>query len=195
MEIVQLLGKRGLSYRHVDNEAAYTLADNTIDHGNFLELILLLGKYDVCSREQLDDCIDKSKTLHQSCGTRGRGSLITLLSKTMANSVIDTVGHLIQETIAGDLQKAGMFSVQLDTTQHITGHDQCSVILRYVTDNLHERLVAVLRCQASTGQYFVDLLSGLFEHLKSVHCKCNRWGIQYAGPVQRFFSTDDLPVS
>ena len=32
----------------MDNEAAYTLADNTIDHGHFLELILLLGKYDVC---------------------------------------------------------------------------------------------------------------------------------------------------
>ena len=35
VEVVKLLGKRGLSYRHVDNEAAYTLADNTIDHGNF----------------------------------------------------------------------------------------------------------------------------------------------------------------
>ena len=59
-----MLGKRGLSYRQVENEAAYTLDDNTIDHGNFLELILLLGKYDVCLKEHLDDCIEKSKKLH-----------------------------------------------------------------------------------------------------------------------------------
>ncbi len=38
VDVVKVLGKRGLSYRHVENKAAYTLSDNTIDHGNFLEL-------------------------------------------------------------------------------------------------------------------------------------------------------------
>ncbi|KAJ8263890.1 hypothetical protein GJAV_G00142760 [Gymnothorax javanicus] len=146
VDVVKVLGKRGLSYRHVENEAAYTLNDNTIDHGNFLELIVLLGKYDICLREHLDDCVEKSRKMHQSSGSRGRGSLITLLSKTTVNSVIDALGHLIQESIARDVQKAGMFSVQLDTTQDINGHDQCSVILRYVTEAVQERLVAMVRC-------------------------------------------------
>lgn len=52
-------------------------------------------------------------------------------------SDIDTLGRLVQESIASDDHKAGMFSVQLDTTQDITGHDQCSVIL-------HERLFALV---------------------------------------------------
>ncbi|KAJ8270536.1 hypothetical protein GJAV_G00116060 [Gymnothorax javanicus] len=143
VDVVKVLGKRGLSYRHVENEAAYTLNDYTIDHGNFLELIVLLGKYDICLREHLDDCVEKSRKMHQSSGSRGRGSLITLLSKTTDNSVIDALGHLIQESIARDVQKAGMFSVQLDTTQDINGHDQCSVILRYVTEAVQERLVAM----------------------------------------------------
>lgn len=46
-DVVKVLGKRGLSYRQVENEAAYTFDDNTIHCGNFMELILLLAKYDI----------------------------------------------------------------------------------------------------------------------------------------------------
>nr|XP_054590119.1 52 kDa repressor of the inhibitor of the protein kinase-like [Nothobranchius furzeri] len=172
VDVVKVLGKRGLSYRHVENEAAYTLSDNTVDHGNFLELIVLLGKYDACLREHLNDCIEKSKKSHQSSGSKGRGSLITLLSKTTVNSVIDALGHLIQESITSDVKKAGMFSIQLDTTQDITGYDQCSVIIRYVTEAVQERLVSIVRCEAFTGQYFVNLLCGVLEHLKLDHAMC-----------------------
>ncbi|CAI5660952.1 unnamed protein product [Oreochromis niloticus] len=172
VDVIKVLGKRGLSYRHVENEAAYTLGDNTIDHGNFLELIVLLGKYDMCLGEHLNDCIEKSKKLHQTSGSRGRGSLITLLSKTTVNSVIDALGHLLQESIASDVKKAGMFSVQLDTTQDITGYDHCSVIIRYVTEAVQERLVSIVRCEASTGQYFVNLLSGVLEHLNLDKAMC-----------------------
>ncbi len=165
VEVVKVIGKRGLSYRQEENEAAYTLDINSIDHGHFLEMIILLGKYDVCLKEHLGNFIEKSKTLHASSGSRGRGSLITLLSKTTVNSVIDTICNLIQENISTDIKKAGMFSVQLDTTQDITGQDQCSVILRYVTDVVNQRLVAVVRCHASTGQSFVNLLTEVLEHL------------------------------
>lgn len=51
-----------------------------------------------------------------------------------------------------------MFSVQINTTQDITSKDQCSVILRYVTDVVHEKLVTLVDCEASTGQYFLDIL-------------------------------------
>lgn len=40
----------------MENEAEYTLDDNTIDHGNFLELIFI-GKY-VCLKEHLYDCVE-----------------------------------------------------------------------------------------------------------------------------------------
>ncbi|KAJ8414358.1 hypothetical protein AAFF_G00052280 [Aldrovandia affinis] len=36
--------------------------------------------------------------------------------------------QLIQESIVDDITKAGMFSVQIDTTQDITSQDQCSVV-------------------------------------------------------------------
>ena len=39
---VKFIGKTGFSYRENLNEAAYSLENENIDHGNFLEIILLL---------------------------------------------------------------------------------------------------------------------------------------------------------
>lgn len=116
IDVIKVLGKRGLAYRQSENEAACAQEENTIDHGNFLELILLLGKYDFCLKKHIDSCIEMSKKLHQSGGTRGRGSLVTLCTRTTMNSVVDAIHHLIQEkNISSDIKKAGLFSVQLDT--------------------------------------------------------------------------------
>jgi len=98
VDVIKFIGKRGLSYRGQQSEAAYTLDDHNIDHGNFLELIILLGKYDVCLKEHLTECIEKSKKMHQS-QARGCGAAVTFLSKTTVNTVISTVKWLIQETI------------------------------------------------------------------------------------------------
>lgn len=59
-----------------------------------------------------------------------------------------------------------MFSVQIDTTQDISGKDQCSVILRYVTNVVHERLVAVVSCEASSGRYFSQLVKEVIDTLQ-----------------------------
>ena len=42
IDIVKMIGKHGLIYRGNKSEAAFTLADISLDHGNFLEFILLL---------------------------------------------------------------------------------------------------------------------------------------------------------
>lgn len=47
IDIVKLIGKRGLSFRGTKCEAAYTLDDPKLDHGNFLELIILISKYGI----------------------------------------------------------------------------------------------------------------------------------------------------
>ncbi|XP_064077653.1 uncharacterized protein LOC135195320 [Macrobrachium nipponense] len=59
-----------------------------------------------------------------------------------------------------------MFSVQIDTIQDITSQDQCAVVLRYVTDVIHERLVAVVNCERTTGEYFVQILKNVLEKLE-----------------------------
>ena len=57
IDVMKLIGKRGLSYRGKQGEAAYTLDDNTIDHGNFLEMIVLLSQgtlHSLHRKEQAD---------------------------------------------------------------------------------------------------------------------------------------------
>ena len=48
------IGKRGLSYRGNKTESTFLLDDPLIDHGNFLELLLLLSKYDEIMKVHLD---------------------------------------------------------------------------------------------------------------------------------------------
>lgn len=102
-----------------------------------MEVIVLLSKYDVCLKEHLKECIENSKKIHQT-GAKGRGSLVSLLSPRTINSVIDTIQQLIQETIARDIKNAEMFSLQIDTMQDINSQEQCSVVVRYVTDTIHK---------------------------------------------------------
>lgn len=75
VNIVKLIGKRTLSYRGNKSEAAHSLADMLVDHGNFLDILLLLSKYDSCWQQHVQECIEKSRA------GKGRGTFVTLLSK------------------------------------------------------------------------------------------------------------------
>jgi len=92
---------------------------------------------------------------------KNRGGLLTLISKTTINMVIECIGQEIKTCIAREVQEAGMFAVELDTTQDISVKDQCSVVLRYVNKiGIQERLIAIVNCIDSSGK-------GIFELLKS----------------------------
>ena len=158
IEIIKLIGKRGLSYRGKKCEAAYTLNNSNLDHGNFLEMVLLVSKFDPILQGHLDIVIKKNATIHNS-GSKQGGGLVTFLSKTTINYITDAVSQLIKSAITKELKKAVIYSVQLDTTQDITVVDQCSVIVRYVVGTkIHERLIGMVKCTSSKGIDFVNLL-------------------------------------
>lgn len=53
---------------------------------------------------------------------------------------------------------------QLDTTQDISVKDQCSVIIRYITNNeIKETLLALKSCNDSTGQGMMTLLQDVLK--------------------------------
>ena len=132
--------------------------------GRSLLLTILLRKCIVSLQEHVKECVQKSKSLHDS-GAKSRESLVTLLSKTSVNKVIDVISHLIKESISREVRAAGMFSVQIDTTQDVTSTDQCAVILRYVNDEVQEKLIGVVQCESST-------MNILWSYLKKL---CQRW--------------------
>jgi len=78
INVIKLIRKHALSIRGKSNEAAYLLNNEFLDHGNFLELIILLSKYDVVLNEHLNKVIKKSQKNHDN-DSKGRGNLVTFL--------------------------------------------------------------------------------------------------------------------
>ena len=63
--------------------------------------------------------------MHQKRGGReGRGSMITFLPKDTVNLIIDLIKCEIKSRIAAEINSAGMYFIQLDTTQDISTKDQ-----------------------------------------------------------------------
>ena len=50
----------------------------------------------------------------------------------------------MKEEISKSVREAGIYSVLIDSTQDITLTDKCSVILRFVRENVKERLLPLL---------------------------------------------------
>jgi len=55
-----MIGNRDLIY-HGANEAAYTLDNDALDHGNLLEIFMLISNFDPVLNNHVQKCIDKSK--------------------------------------------------------------------------------------------------------------------------------------
>lgn len=127
VDVVKVIGKCGLRYRGDKEETGYSLENLAVNHGNILELIILLSKYDICLQQHVNTCFENSKKQHET-GAKGRGALVTLLSKETFNKVADVISQLLKMTIAEEVRQAGMFSVQIDTTQDISSKDQCSIL-------------------------------------------------------------------
>ncbi|KAL4088614.1 hypothetical protein QTP88_023703 [Uroleucon formosanum] len=172
INVIKLIGKCGLSIRGKRNEAAYLLNNESVDHGNFLELIILLSKYDVVLNEHLKSVIKKSEKQH-NCNSKSRGNLVTFLSHYTTDKIINIISNLIKSTISKKIKEANMFSVLLDTTQDISVMDQCSIFIRYVVDGMiHERLISVKSCIDSTGKGMMNLLKKAVDTvgLDITHC-------------------------
>lgn len=61
IEAVKYIGKQGLAFRGKKYESAYTLDDESVNHGNFLELMLLIAESDAQLKLHIENCISKSK--------------------------------------------------------------------------------------------------------------------------------------
>ena len=60
IDIILFLGRQGMSYRGHRSEGANTL-DSSENHGNFLQLVLLVANYDPILQNHVQQCIEESK--------------------------------------------------------------------------------------------------------------------------------------
>ncbi|KAJ3645913.1 hypothetical protein Zmor_023532 [Zophobas morio] len=164
INVIKFIGKTGLSYRGNLNEAAYSLENENIDHGNFLEIVLLISKYDIIFKKHLDVIIKASKRAHEKGNTRRTGNFLTFLSKTTINSIISIITKIMKKKMSVEILEAEMFSVEIDSTQDISTKEQCSVLIRYVyMGNIIERLFSLIRCTDTTGKGFEALVLNVLE--------------------------------
>jgi hypothetical protein len=148
IDVIKLIDKRGLSYRGHRNEGAENLNDFSLDHGNFLNILLLSKKYDVFLSEHIDSITKSVSANHERGKGKGRGASLTFIYKSTVNMVIDSISHFMKKSISDEIRDVVMFSVHLDTTQDISVQDQSSIILRYVHyKGIQEKLLAVITVQ------------------------------------------------
>lgn len=94
-DIVKFIGRQNLPYRGpTSNEPLANFNDIASNKGNFLEMIKFAAQRDSILNEHLQQSIKKSKLrkvkLEQDnkLNSKGRGSLVTFLSKTTVDKVI-----------------------------------------------------------------------------------------------------------
>lgn len=174
INVIKLIGKQGLAYR-ASEESACSLDDPSLNHGNFLEIILLLCNYDSNLDKHVKKVTEMSKATLKSADVnskaRGRGSQITFLSKTTINKIMNIIKSLIQINIANEVKEARSYSVLMDTTTDVSGFDQCVIVLRYVLETeVKERIIGLKCVQSSTGE---SLFTAFIEMLNSTGLDIN----------------------
>lgn len=100
-----------------DPEGLYQMDNDNINKGYFLELLKFTAERDAILKQYLNSAILSSKKRKLSMdqrqkGSKGRGSLVTLLSKTTVNKIIDAIHETMRKHICeemGDQQ----FSIQV----------------------------------------------------------------------------------
>ena len=130
VSIVKVIGKRCMPYRgKAGCEAVNVLANDRVDHGTFLEIVILVAKYDEILKAHLKEIIDKDM-LNDRQDKRNRANRNTFISKSTVNQIILGIAKLMKSAIAEEVQQAGIFSVQLDTTQDVTQADSSAIRYR-----------------------------------------------------------------
>uniref|UniRef100_H3A7Q6 DUF4371 domain-containing protein n=1 Tax=Latimeria chalumnae TaxID=7897 RepID=H3A7Q6_LATCH len=149
IQAVKFIGKQSLAYRATD-ESTYSLEDTSLNHGNFLEVILLMAKSDIILDEHVQRAIEDSKK-------------INFLSKSMVNNIILIISVLVKEAIAKEIGSQ-KYSIQMDSTQDVSVVDQATIALHYVYSCMvQEQLFAVVHVHDTSGKGLHNALKASLE--------------------------------
>nr|CAI5851138.1 unnamed protein product [Callosobruchus analis] len=141
IDIVLFLGRQGIAYRGDKAEGAYSL-DSVGNHGNFLELVMLVANYDVILQNDVKQCIEDSKKHKQK------------------NKLIKTIATTGRNIILKDLHDSITYSVMVDSTQDVAVMDQLAICVRYVVQGkVYERLLEMTVVDDSSEQALYERIT------------------------------------
>lgn len=130
IDVVCYLGKQGLAFRGNDESIS------SGNRGNYIELCNLISKFDNTLAHHLHS-----------------NDLFKGLSHEIQNDLITSVTSVLTNRIENEIQKARFISIQLDETPDVSGHEQLSVLFRYVniSDDASDNTFGV--CERFFGYY------------------------------------------
>ena len=101
-----MIEKRGTSYRRTGiSEVVSTLCDEKLDHGTFLETVLLSAKYNNILKCHLKNAIKKCLQNKPDQHKHNHANRNTFISKTTVNSIIAIISKLIKKEILNSVEK------------------------------------------------------------------------------------------
>lgn len=160
IEWILCIGRQGIAYRGAFESTKY-FNDKSVNHGNLLEILMTASKQDELLKAHLEKCGKFLVNDPEKKGARGRGSKVTFLSKTTFNKLIDEIGGAIKKKIVDEIKESGMYSLMVDGTQDISGHEQCSVVVRYInssTYKIEEKSIGLLRLTDTSGEGYLNAI-------------------------------------
>ena len=78
----------------------------------------------------------------------------------------------MKDEISNSVRETGIYSVQIDSTQDITSTDKCSVIPRFVRENVKEQLFAIVDSHSATVTDLSNLLKEVLQKQNIDVSKC-----------------------
>ena len=85
-------------------------------------------------------CLQNKPDQHK----HNRANRNTFISKTAVNSITAIISKLMKEEISNSVEEAGVYTVQIDSTQDITSTNKCSVILRVFRETSKNNFLPLL---------------------------------------------------
>lgn len=163
------IGRQGIAYRGSLESTKY-FSDKSVNHGNLLEVMRTASQYDEKLRFHLEKCesLGEKDINNDTKGPKGRGSKLTFLSKTTFNKIIFEIGDAMKKIIVKKIKESGFYSLMVDSTQDISGHEQCAIVIRFVnatTFEIEEKLVGILLLTDTTGEGYFNAIFPYLEKL------------------------------
>ncbi|TDH05594.1 hypothetical protein EPR50_G00124020 [Perca flavescens] len=147
VDCVIFLGQQELSFRGHDE------GKESLNRGNYLELLSLLSEYDADLRHHL-------ATATVFTGTSGK----------IQNDIINAVAEVLDDAIKKEINNTKFVAVMVDETTGFSNTAQLSFVLRYVTDTgVKERFLKFEDVTERKRAH--DLAASVLEVLGSYDCK------------------------
>ncbi|CAF3464344.1 unnamed protein product [Rotaria sp. Silwood2] len=143
------LVKQGIAFRRDHQE-----------HGNFIQLINLLRRYDPLLNSWFNEENYKS---HQ----------VTYTSARSQDEFLEQIGTFVISSIVQQVQNAPFYSIMIDSTPDYSHREIYSLVLRYVHVglNVNERVLRLNELPSKTGQSICDfILDTLNQYKISTDC-------------------------